>query len=165
MRQISQHPRELNEKLQAAPHNRSPREIDGQLVLRGEAAEGDKRRDHRDIQSDGSGIGEQKAVMAIEDAQAPRAHHQQTGAREQNPNDMDSKLAFLSTESRGNDVDEKRREQDAQNNQDGADNGKQAEYRAREMIGLLLPLLGQQLGIHRDEGGREDAFTESVVQQ
>src|SRR5207253_7027412 len=103
--------------------------------------------------------------VAVENPQTPRRQHEQTDAREKNPNDDDRQLARVAFETRRDHDEQPRREQDADEDQNGDRQSQQrsndAGHAARE---LLLPF-GQQARINRDERGRKDAFAKQVLQK
>ena len=66
------------------------------------------------FQITGAEVRQQEAVVAVENAEAPRRQHEQAGAREQDAHERDRQLALLAGEARRDDAMRSRRRDDAE---------------------------------------------------
>ena len=133
--------------------------------MRSLTAESDHRRDHRDIPDDRRGVGEEELAVAIQNAQPPRGEHQQSGAGEENAHQPDGQFALGALEPGSDDPDQVRRQQDADQHDHRRGQRQDRAHRAGHAARLLLVALGQQARVHRNEGGREHAFAEQILQE
>ena len=103
--------------------------------------------------------------MTVEDPEAPRGEHQQRRARKQDLHQDDGELPFVAVESRGNQVDEPRGGPHAERNEHRGDDEQQPEDRFGKLRGLFVAPLGVEPCIDGDEGGRENAFAEEILEE
>ena len=103
--------------------------------------------------------------MTVQDAEAPRRHHEQPSAWEQNPDDQNGQLALLSSESRCNDDEEHRSEDDAQQHDDRGNQRQQSRDRAGNLTGFLAIATREQVRVYRDERRRKRALPEQILQE
>lgn len=97
--------------------------------------------------------------MAIENPQTPCGHHQQPRARKKDANQLNREFALGSVKPGRDDVDQQRRREHAEQNQNGTD---QAENRGNGSCDFLRKCLFtacQQIGVDRDEGRRKHPFS------
>jgi hypothetical protein len=103
--------------------------------------------------------------MTVEHPKAPCRHDQKTGAGKQNSNQGNRCLPLLAFESRGDDIDEQRGDQDTTYDQRRSDQGKQTEDGARDTASLLSLLSAEQSSVDRYEGGGEYALPKEILQK
>ena len=99
--------------------------------------------------------------MAVEDTEAPGAHHQKAGAREENARQLDSLGEGDGVSvgvTAGDQASQPGGSSDAEHHQETGRQRKESEDGAGHAVRLLLPVLAKQPGIDRDEGGGEHAF-------
>src|SRR5262249_38246885 len=104
-------------------------------------------------------------VMAVQDAETPRGHRQEAGARKKDANELDAQDSAFALEPRGNQVDQQWRGEDADEDDDRDDEGEERRDRAGDPIGLFLIAFGEQSSVDRNKGRRHRAFPEQVLQQ
>ena len=117
------------------------------------------------FQMTGRGVGEEELPVAVQDAQAPGREHEQPGAREENPHEADGQLALLALESRRDGVDQHRRGQHADEDEHRHPQRERRPDRPGDPAGLLPVVAGEQRRVHRNEGRRERAFAEEVLEE
>jgi hypothetical protein len=100
------HRGQLNEDLQGAAGDRSPRGDDDQGVLRATRAEGDHSDDHGDVPEHGSRVREEEPAVTVEDTEAPGGGDEEPGTGEQNADEEDGKFALFAVEAGRDCVDE-----------------------------------------------------------
>src|SRR6266852_3621822 len=104
-------------------------------------------------------------MMAVQDAKAPRGHHQKAGAGKQDADDGDGQLAPGAGESWSDGADDPWRREDADED-DAADHQSQKRAdRAGDAIGLPSFAAREQRRVDRDERSRERPFAEQVLQE
>ena len=103
--------------------------------------------------------------MAVQDAEAPRGHHQQARAGKEDAHERDGQLALRAVEAGGDDVDQQRRREHAEQHQHRGEQRQDREDGARHAARFFLFFARQQTGVNGNEGGREDAFAEQVLQE
>ena len=165
MRRDTQHDGDLNPELQRAADHRAPRQDGDQARKRRAGAEPEERDDHRRAPDHGCRVGKQESMMAVQDAKAPRGHHQKAGAGKQDSDDGDGQLPFGAGKSRSDCTDEPWRRDDACED-DAADH--QSQKRADpacDAIGFAPFPTREQRRVDRDEGCRERPFAEQVLQE
>ena len=103
-------------------------------------------------------------MMAVEHAEAPGRHHQQPGAGKEDAHQriVSSRLAPVNPGAIA--VDQVRRGQHAQRDQDRNPEREHRAHAPRQRLGRFLVALAQKLAVDRDEGGREHALAEQVLQ-
>ena len=73
--------------------------------------------------------------MTVQNAEAPGGQHQQTGSREQNPDDLNRERACLAGESRRDQRDQRRRGDNPDEDDEADDQCQDGGDRARDAIG------------------------------
>ncbi len=89
--------------------------------------------------------------MAIQDAERPGREHQQSGAGEEDAHQSYGEFALGAGETRSNNPDQVRREQDADENQRGRGESQNRTHRSCYAAGFLLVALGEEARVHRDK--------------
>ncbi len=131
LRQQLQHRRQLHKKLQRTAHNIRPRQIDDQLQLIRASAKENQCRDHRAIHCHRRRVGEQKTAMAIQDAQTPCAHHEQSRPGKDNARQLDRQIPPLTREAQRNHIHQIRSEHNARQHQHRTEQRKYSENSRR----------------------------------
>jgi hypothetical protein len=98
--------------------------------------------------------------MAVEHAEAPRRHHEQRRAGEQDLDQLRGQLARIAVVAGGEQVDQRARSEHAGERSGAGDQGEQAADRARDAARVVVAALGAQPGIDRDERRRQHALAE-----
>ncbi len=128
------------------------------------AALPDERRDHGDVPDHGGGVGEEKAAVAVEDAEAPGREHEQGRAGKEDADELDGKQARLALEAVGDDVHQRGGEEHTQQHEHRSDENQDGEDGGGGAGGLLVALFGVQARVDGDERCRKNAFAEEVLQ-
>ena len=128
------------------------------------AALPDERRDHGGVPDHGGGVGEEKAAVAVEDAEAPGREHEQGRAGKEDADELDGKQARLALEAVGDDVHQRGGEEHTQQHEHRSDENQDGEDGGGGAGGLLVALFGVQARVDGDERCRKDAFAEEVLQ-
>ena len=102
--------------------------------------------------------------MAVEDAEAPGREHQQRRAGEQDADKLDGEQARLAPEAVGDHVDQRGREEHAQQHQHRGDQHQDGEDGGGRAGGLFVALFGVQPRVDGDERRRQNAFAKEVLQ-
>ena len=160
--------RHLHGELQGAPHHRTPRQFDRQLVQVRMPID-QHGPDHRQIPYHGRGIGEEEFAMAVENAEAPGGAHQQSGAWEQDAHQGDDQFRRCSDRrcsQAQSPIDEIRAcRQYAEQDDHGRSQRQNRADGSGDAVGFLIVAFGEQAGVDGDEGGGEDAFAEEILQE
>ena len=159
------HRRQLHDKLQRAADDRSQRQNLREARQRRLIAEDDERADHRGVPHDRRGVRQQEAAVAVEHAEAPRGEHEQAGAGKQDANEPNRQLALLALEPGRDDVDEERRREHADEDDDAHREREKRGHRARHPVGVATLAAGEERGVHGNERRRQRAFAEQVLQE
>ena len=104
-------------------------------------------------------------MMAVQDTQAPGREDQQAGAWKQDANDLDRQLALRAGEPGRNRRNKQRRGQHAGKDQYGHDDGEERGDGAGNPIGHTALATRDQRRVHRNEGRRQGAFAEQVLEE
>ena len=102
--------------------------------------------------------------MAVEDAEAPCGEYEQRCAGEEDADELDGKQPRLALEAVGDDIDERGREDNAQQYEHRGDEIQQHEDGGSGASGLLVALLGIETRVDGDKRCRKDAFAEEVLE-
>ena len=103
--------------------------------------------------------------MAVENSETPGGEHQQSGAGKQDAHQPDGEFALGAFETRRDDPDQVRRQQDTDQHEHGRGERQDRAHRSGHAAGFLLVALGEQARVHRNEGRGEHAFAEQVLQE
>ncbi len=160
-----EHRRKLDGELEQAAHHRAPCGDFRQVEAFRLPTLGHQRRDDRQVPDHRRDVGEEEPPVAVEHAETPRGEHQQSRAREENPHQPRGGLALRALESRSDDVDEPRGQQDAREHQHRDRESQERRDGARGGAGIRLSSLRPEAGVHRDERGGEHAFAEQVLEE
>lgn len=135
-----------------------PRQIDVIIKI-------EQRGDDCRIPGDRRRVGNEEAMMAVQNSQAPRREHEHAGAGEEDPDERDRQVSSLIFKTGGDDCHDVRRGEHADQNDHGGDEREDPEDRIRNPCGFLFVVLGQQPGIDRNERSGKCAFAEDVLQE
>ena len=155
----------MHADLQRAANYGSPGGDDDEGILRATFAEGDHAGNHGDVPEDGSGVGDEKFAVAIEDAETPRGGDEQTCAGKKDADEEDGEVAFFAVETGGDGVDEPRR---GENTEEDEERGAEHEERGDgtgSFACFFFIAAGEQAGVDGNEGGGEDTFTKKILQE
>ena len=103
--------------------------------------------------------------MAIQNAERPRGEHQQSGAGEQDAHQPDGEFALGAFETRGDDPDQVRRQQDTDQHEHRRGQRQDRADRSGYAAGFLLVALGEQARVHGNEGRGKHAFAKQILQE
>ena len=103
--------------------------------------------------------------MAVEDAQAPRRKDEESGAREEDPRELNREVAPLARESSGNQGNQEWREEHTGKHDDCGREGESYRHYAGKPVRFLLFVAAEETGIFGNEGRRENAFAKQILQQ
>src|SRR5688572_16314453 len=103
--------------------------------------------------------------MAIQYAEAPRRKHQQAGAREENPNDLDGEFSFRSNESGSNHSNEHWRRENTKQNKKRNNQRQQRRNSSGQTICFAPIAAGDQRRIYGNERSRKRAFAEQILKE
>ena len=156
--------RHLHAICNAEPTTRCPRDRDREPVLRAARAVVEQRRDHRDVPRDRRRVRHEKFVMAVEHAEEPRRHHQQSRAGKQDAHDLDRQVALVALEAGRDHVDQIRRHQHADRDEHGDAKRHDRADAPCEHVGGFIVALAQQFAVNRDERRRQHALAEQILQ-
>ena len=156
---------ELDAELKEGAGDGTPRKDDGEAALGMAAAKANEGADHGDVPEDRRDVGYEEEAMAIEDAQTPRGKDEEAHPRKHDLDEMDGEDAEVAVKAGGDEVDEHRGQQDAEENDDADANGKQAGDDAGDTTRKVDFTFGQESGVDGDEGGGEDAFAQKVLEK
>ena len=133
--------------------------------MRAAFAEGDHAGNHGDVPENGSGVGNEKFAVAIEDAEAPRGGDEQTCAGKKDADEEDGEVAFFAVETGGDSVDEPRRGEYAEEDEERGAEHEQRGDGTGSFACFLFVAAGEQASVDGNEGGGEDTFTKKILQE
>ena len=154
----------LHPELQGPADHSGPGQVNGdgrQLV----GAVEDERHNHREVPRDGRHVGQEKLVVRVENGQTPGREHEQTHARKQDADQLDGEPEFFTSVEHAREAHDRRREGDAEQDDDRRDHDEQAQNGAGHAVGVLLLRLLQQPGVDGYQRRRQHAFAQQVLQK
>ncbi len=133
----AQDQRKLYGELQPAAGDRAPRGPDRDAGLRVVPAE-DQGGDDRGAPDNRGRVAEEKAVVAVEHADAERRQHQQRDAGKEDADQLDGERARLAGEAGRDQIEQPGRRSDADEREDGRDQRQQSGDGSGDLARLLL---------------------------
>ena len=103
---LPENERKLNEKLKRTSEHGCPGKNHCEPHLRRPAAEAHQGADHRDVPHHRRRVTHEEAAVTVENAEAPRREHEQSGTREKNLRELNSQLPLFTSESRRDQADQ-----------------------------------------------------------
>jgi hypothetical protein len=103
--------------------------------------------------------------MAVEDAEAPGGEDEEPGAGKEDTDEIDRQLALCPFEAGSDQIDQQRRGQNAEKNENRCNERQNRRDRTGHPSPLLLILLRQKPRIDRNERCREHPFAEEILQE
>ena len=155
----------LHEDLQQAPRDARPRRRNRQFGHRAAGAEGQQCADDGKVPRDWRGVTQEEPAMAVEDAEAPGREYEESRTRKEDPDEQDGERTLVAGKPRGNQGHQQRGGDHADHHHTGHDERQESADGAGHAVGLGLVFLREQPGVDRDEGRRERAFAEKILEE